>query len=121
MNTKQLVESFIRLSMQKDENADALRSLLARNFRYQSPMAEFRDADHFLERPWEARLQPRAIEIESFLGDDTQACVAYEMESLDPETGRISFTDWFKFEDGRISSVRSTFDAARLKENEFRI
>jgi len=121
MNSRQLVEAFIRLSMQKDENAKELRELLCEEFRYQSPMSEFRDAAHFLERPWDERLQPRAIEIDSFLGDEVQACVAYEMESLDPETGRISFTDWFKFENGKISAVKSTFDATQLKENAYRI
>jgi hypothetical protein len=121
MNPKQLVESFIRLSVQKEENAGALRPLLCDEFRYQSPMSEFRSAEHFLELPWEERLQPRSIEIESFLGDEKQACVAYEMDALDPETGKMSFTDWFTFENGKILAVKSTFDAAKLKENAFRI
>jgi hypothetical protein len=121
MNPKQLVEAFIRLSVQKEKNAEALRPLLCDAFRYQSPMSEFRSAEHFLAQPWEERLQPRSIEIESFLGDDGKACVAYEMDAVDPDTGRMSFTDWFTFEGGKILAVKSTFDAAKLKEHAFRI
>ncbi len=59
MNTKKaLVEAFVRLSMQKEENATALRGLLSDKFQYKSPLSEFNGVDSFFRDPWAIALAP---------------------------------------------------------------
>lgn len=114
---KSLVEKYLQFFEHAEKNVTKLQPLLADKLHFKSPLGEFFTADSFLHDLKRDVLAIKTLDVQHILVDGHRACVLYQVHSNDPDIGSLTFSEWFEVHDGKISSIRSTYDASEVRKS----
>lgn len=115
--TKNLVESYLGFFTPGQRNPVVLKEILSDRFHFKSPLGEFFSADSFIQDLKRDVLAIQKINVRQIIAHQTQACALYEVESRDPDIGLLKFSEWFQIDQGKITSIESTYDATEVRRS----
>lgn len=114
--TKNVVKNYLNFFPQAGKNPLGLKPLLSDELHFQSPLGEFFSADSFMYDLQRNALDIRGLEIRQIMAEGNKVCALYDVHSYNPSIGTLIFSEWFTIENGKIASIRSTYDTAGVRK-----
>lgn len=114
MSAKNIVNKYLDAFFSGGPDLAAVRALLAEDFTFQGPLMAASSADDFIKQ-LEAMgpgMEMHA-EILNIIGEGD--CVAALYDFMGPE-GKISFAEWYRVRDDKISAIKLHYDPRPLLE-----
>ena len=98
----------------REQDADRLRSILADDVTFDSPMASIDNADDAVEGLMGLAAATTKLEVRKRLADGDDVITWFELSVGD--AGPLPTANWSHVEDGKITAVRVAFDPRPLLE-----
>ena len=106
----EVVERFL-LAIEQGDFPAARAQLSDRGFQYRGPVAEFDDADSFIDDIARVGVILKRIETRRVFVDGDEVLVIHDFHSTLSEIARTRIAAWFRIDAGRITYLEVFFDA----------
>jgi ketosteroid isomerase-like protein len=96
----------------QDQDADALRAILADDVTFDGPMATLDNAEEAVEGLMGLAAATTKLEVRKRLADGDDVITWFEISTED--AGPLPTANWSRVEDGKITAIRVAFDPRPL-------